>query len=107
MLQVVWETAENIAKSKSSIDFFLSGCHCKTGCGTRICSCKKKKGNVARVAPAIFLKIQYNLVTTLVLAQMKLTLLLRTFLTTTTNHNYYVEASDDDLDTIRKEEIKN
>ena len=43
MLQVVWETAENIAKSKSSIDFFLSGCHCKTGCGTRICSCKKKR----------------------------------------------------------------
>ena len=85
MLQVVWETAENIVKSKSSIDFFLSGCHCKTGCGTRNCSCKKK-GNVARVAPAIFVKIQYNLVTTLVLTQMKLTLLLRTFLMTTTNY---------------------
>ena len=38
-----WEVPQNIATSKSSIDFFLSGCKCKTGCSTRICSCKKKE----------------------------------------------------------------
>ena len=42
-LQIEWEVPQNIAKSKSSIDFFLSGCKCKTGCSTRICSCKKKE----------------------------------------------------------------
>ena len=41
-LQIVWEIPENIAKPKASLDFFLAGCKCKTGCTTRICSCKKK-----------------------------------------------------------------
>ena len=105
MLQVVWETAENIAKSKSSIDFFLSGCHCKTGCGTRICSCKKK-GNVARVAPAIFLKIQYNLVyNNTSTCTDETDLVIKELLDDDDDESYYVEASDDDLDTIRKEEM--
>ena len=31
-LQIVWEVPENIIKSVSTLDFFLSGCRCKTGC---------------------------------------------------------------------------
>ena len=41
-LHVIWEDAKNGKKSRASIDFFLSGCKCKTGFATRICSCKKK-----------------------------------------------------------------
>ena len=39
-LDIVWEVS---AKSKSSLDYFLAGCKCKTGCTTRKCSCRKKE----------------------------------------------------------------
>ena len=55
-LQIVWEVPENIIKSVSTLDFFHSGCRCKTGCSTRICSCKKTE-NVAPAAAASFVKI--------------------------------------------------
>ena len=40
-LQVKWETAENIAEVNQRVNFILSGCKCKTGCGTKRCKCKK------------------------------------------------------------------
>ena len=48
-LQIVWEVPENIIKSVSTLDFFLSGCRCKTGCSTRICSSRRKTENVAQL----------------------------------------------------------
>ena len=42
-LEIDWEVTENIDKAKASLDFILSGCKCKTGCKTRICSCRKKE----------------------------------------------------------------
>ena len=42
-LEIVWEVLENIQKAKASLDFVLTGCKCKTGCTTRICSCRKKE----------------------------------------------------------------
>ena len=42
-LDIVWEISENIAKSKASLNFFLDGCKCKTGCTTRIYSCGKNE----------------------------------------------------------------
>ena len=39
----MWKVSENIAKSKSSLDFFLAGCKCKARCTTQRCSCRKKE----------------------------------------------------------------
>lgn len=43
ILGIHWEVQANIELTKASLDFVLSGCKCKTGCKTRICSCRKKE----------------------------------------------------------------
>ena len=42
-IHVDWEVTENMDKAKASLDFVLSGCKCKTGCKTRISSCRKER----------------------------------------------------------------
>ena len=40
-LEVVWDVEENISKVNERLRYTLSGCKCKTGCGTKRCKCKK------------------------------------------------------------------
>ena len=37
----MWDVPENIQKVKERVEYVLSGCKCKTGCGTRRCKCRK------------------------------------------------------------------
>ena len=41
VLDVVWETDENIKKSAKRFEYVMSGCKCKKGCWTRRCKCRK------------------------------------------------------------------
>ena len=37
----MWDVPENIQRVKERVEYVLSGCKCKTGCGTRRCKCRK------------------------------------------------------------------
>lgn len=41
-MEVIWDTHENIIHADQQVQFILSGCKCKAGCGTRRCKCKKE-----------------------------------------------------------------
>ena len=40
-LDVMWDVPQNIQKVKELVEYVLSGCKCKTGCGTMRCKCRK------------------------------------------------------------------
>ena len=106
-LQIEWEVPQNIAKSKSSIDFFLSGCKCKTGCSTRICSCKKKERKCGPSCSCHFCKN-----TSLSQRETRETCANETDLVVNdlleeNCEDTYVEESDDDLEELRVEEMNN
>ena len=42
LLQVTWDTEENMKKVRERVSVLLRGCKCSTGCKNRICGCKKK-----------------------------------------------------------------
>ena len=41
VLDVMWDTPENRLKIKERVRLLMNGCGCKTGCGSRRCSCLK------------------------------------------------------------------
>lgn len=41
-LDVTWDTSDNIRAVQQRVEHALRGCKCKTGCGTRRCTCKKE-----------------------------------------------------------------
>ena len=53
----MWEVPENIIKSVSTLDFFLSGCRCKRGAVQGFVRARRKTENVAPAAAASFVKI--------------------------------------------------
>ena len=104
VLEIVWEVSENIAKSKSSLEFFLSGCKCKTGCSTRICSCKKKDRKCGPSCSCHFCKNTINPQKETCTSE---TDLLVQDLLEEHSDDTYVEESDDDLEDLRNEEMDN
>ena len=40
-VQVEWDSAENMQKTRESVAFLTQDCGCKTGCGTARCKCVK------------------------------------------------------------------
>ena len=42
ILEIFWDTAENIQKTKQRVRLLMNGCGCKSGCRTGRCSCKKR-----------------------------------------------------------------
>ena len=98
---------QNIAKSKSSIDFFLSGCKCKTGCSTRICSCRKKERKCGPSCSCHFCKntSQSQRETRETCANE--TDLVVNDLLEENCEDTYVEESDDDLEEFGVEEMNN
>ena len=73
-LEIDWEVQENREKAKMSLDFVLKGCKCKTGCKTRICSCRKKE---RQCGPSCYCQFCNNRDTNGTHAQMKLISLYR------------------------------
>ena len=43
MLEIVWDTPENVAKVHHTLEYVFHGCKCKTGCNSRRCKCKKNE----------------------------------------------------------------
>ena len=46
-LMYEWDSEENMAVVRQRVDTLLKGCHCKTGCKTARCSCRKKEAQCA------------------------------------------------------------
>ena len=46
-LMYEWDSEENMAVVRQRVDTLLKGCHCKTGCKTARCSCRKKETQCA------------------------------------------------------------
>ena len=42
ILEIFWDTAENIQKIKQKVRLLMNGCSCKSGCRTGRCGCKKR-----------------------------------------------------------------
>ena len=42
ILDVTWDTSDNITAVQRRVEHALKGCKCKTGCVTRRCTCMKK-----------------------------------------------------------------
>ena len=91
---------ENIAKSKASIDSFLS--KCKTGCSTRICSCKRKERTCGPSCSCHFCK---NIPNSLKETCISETDLVVQDLITEPCEDVYLEESEDDLEDLRIEEM--
>ena len=100
-LHVIWEDAKNVEKSMASIDF-LSGCKCKTGCATRICSCKKKGRHCGPSCTCCFCKNTKQ--SAKETCRHETDLVVEDFLEEH-NDEIYVDDSDDDLDHFRSEEM--
>ena len=103
-LQIVWEVPDNIVKSQSSLDFFLSGCKCKTGCSTRICSCKKKERTCGPSCSCHFCTNSPNRANETCTNESDLVI---QELLDEQSEDLYVDESDDDLEDIRQEEMDN
>ena len=101
-IHVVWEISENIAKSKASIEFFLAGCKCKTGCTTRISSCRKKERSCGPSCLCHFCKNNPNATKE---SCMNDTDLVVQDLLEEPSDDTYIEESDDDLEEFRSEEM--
>ena len=102
-LQTVWEVPENIAKSKASLDFFFAGCKCKTGCTTRICSCKKKDRSCRPSCSCHFCQNNQNAGE--VTSRNETDLVVQDLLEEQ-SEDTYTDASDDDLDEFRREKME-
>ena len=96
--------SENIAKSKSSLDFFLAGCKCKTGCNTRICSCRKKDRSCGPSCMCHFCKNTPNAGKETCTSETDLVV---QDLLEERSEDIYIEESDDDLEDLRTEEMDN
>ena len=102
-LEIHWEVTENIEKAKSSLDFILCGCKCKTGCKTRICSCRKKE---RQCGPSCYCQFcTNNRKTTQTNAPSHEIDLLVDELVQESDDGPYVDDSDDDLVEWRQEEM--
>ena len=42
ILDVTWDTSDNITAVQRRVEHALKGCKCKTGCATRRCTCMKE-----------------------------------------------------------------
>ena len=42
ILEIEWDSNENIATIKERVNFLTKGCRCKSGCKTSRCGCRKK-----------------------------------------------------------------
>ena len=103
-LEIVWEVSANITRSQSSIDFFLGGCKCKTGCSTRICSCKKKERICGPSCSCHYCKNTLQPEKDTCIHETEL--VVQELLDERTD-DVYIEESDDDLDDLRQEEMDN
>ena len=89
-----WEVPANIEKAKPSLDFVLSGCKCKTGCKTRICSCRKKE----RVCgPSCYCQCCTNHSHTHIATSEHVDLLVDELVQVQNDDDIYVDDSEDDL----------
>ena len=97
-----WEIPANIEKAKSSLDFVLSGCKCKTGCKTRICSCRKKE----RVCgPSCYCQFCTNHSHTHIATSEHVDLLVDELVQVQNDDDIYVDDSEDDLVEWQQEEM--
>ena len=100
-LEIHWEIIE---KAKSSFDFILCGCKCKTGLNIRICSCRRRRDNAEQVA--IYCQFcTNNRKTTQTNAPSHEIDLLVDELIQESDDGPYVDDSDDDLVEWRQEEM--
>ena len=102
-LEIVWEVLENIQKAKASLDFVLTDCKCKTGCTTRICSCRKKERECGPSCSCQFCK-NMNTPTHMCSASDETDLVVQDLLEEKDDETYIAD-SDDDLDDWRREEM--
>ena len=97
-----WEVPANIEKEKSSLDFVLSGCKCKSGCKTRICSCTKKE----RVCgPSCYCQFCTNHSHTHRATSEHVDLLVDELVQVQNDDDLYVDDSKDDLVEWQQEEM--
>ena len=102
-LHIIWKDSRNVTKYRESIDFFLSGCKCKTGCETKICSCRKKERQCGPSCMCVFC----NNTQTLDRQSYSQNDLVVEELLEEQDEDEYVDDSEDDLDQFRKEEMYN
>ena len=100
-LDIHWEVPSNIEKAKQSLDFVLSGCRCKTGCKTRICSCRKKARNCG---PSCYCQFCTNHRHTGTNTSAHTDLLVDE-LVQQNSEDVYVDDSEDDLSEWQREEM--
>ena len=43
LLQITWDTEDNMTKVRERVSALLKGCKCTTGCKSRVCGCRKKQ----------------------------------------------------------------
>ena len=104
-LQRVWEVPENIIKSVSTLDFFLSGCRCKMGGSTRICSCKKKDRKCGPSCCCQFCKNIKKFEKETCTSERDL--VIQGLLEEHSDNTYVEESDDEDLEHLRNEEMDN
>ena len=100
----MWEVLENIQKAKASLDFVLTGCKCKTGCTTWICSCRKKERECGPSCSCQFCK-NMNTPTHMCSASDETDLVVQDLLEEKDDETY-IDDSDYDLDDWRREEME-
>ena len=84
-----------------SLDFVLKGCKCKTGCKTRICSCRKKE---RQCGPSCYCQFCNNLNTQRHTCPDETDLVVQELLKEN-NADTYTDDSDDGLEDWRREEM--
>ena len=101
-LTIHWEVTENVERAKVSLDFVLNGCKCKTGCKTRLCSCKKKE---RKCGPSCACHFCTNITAHIYTCSSDVTDLVVDELLQEDDTNIYVEDSEDDLEEWRQDEM--
>ena len=92
-------------KSVSTLDFFLSGCRCKTGCSKRICSCKKTDRKCGPSYCCQFCKNIKKFEKETCTSERDL--VIKGLLEEHSDNTYVEESDDEDLEHLRNEEMDN